>query len=303
MFMKALVLLFVILLTSDPAQAFELFYANDCHPRVKKTCPLHKWKSNRRLLKRFSKKFNITYEGVVEYFEHVAPHLITENDDDFVLLDVNYQPLENQNKLDLKFRVDLKRMTISPLQDIAPETVSKLFKFDVTAFNTIMGQDHFIKSKQEYYSKLYYNKWSQKFERDILLFTDWKSLIHPPIFHIDQIGQRTAQNTRLRDPGFHLNLDTRTNTELTAGNKLELFVNNDSYNEKIRLIKEAKEYVFLAVMTFEHKDKSQKIIKALIDQAKAGLDVRVIVEKVWNKLAYNKTLKQLKKGWCKSCAL
>ena len=290
----------VLLALAVEARASVLFQTQDCHPQITAACPLDGYARNAGWFNRLRNNFVITYSGLKDYYEHVSNGLIFENPEAFELQDSNYRPLTDQSRSALTFMVDFDKKVVVPQQNLSPETSEKLFRFNSQLFNQAMGEDDFLKSKIQYYNTTRFNRFRLKFDREILLLSDWTSLIHPPIFKIEEMDPAAVkEHTVFRSKDYHLEMDTLTQTELTTGNDLKLFVNNASYNEKIRLVQNAKKSVFVAVMTFAHTDQSQRLIRALVERAQAGVDVRVIMEKVWTMIAFKKTVAALKKGGVK----
>jgi phosphatidylserine/phosphatidylglycerophosphate/cardiolipin synthase-like enzyme len=293
-----------------------LFTSHMCHPKITPACTLY-YHANADL-----DGGEISYSDLATYYQQVSNGLIRENPESIILQNSKYQPLADQNRASLRFQFNTRKMTLTPVQDLAPETVQKLFVFDSSMFMNRMGAADFNTAKKKHYELTRFSRWKLNFDRDILLPTDWRSLIHPPMYTLKDIGATPASaestgaasrapasvntvsgapsgNSAFWGKDYHLTLDSETRTELTQGNQLRLMVNNESYSEKIKLVKEAKRYVHVAVMSFAYTQESRKIIDALIERARAGLDVRVIMEKVWGKVAFNKTIKTLRKNGVK----
>ena len=293
-------LLFLLSLTANAKPS--LFSYEACHPQIQRDCALYLYTQNEDMT-----KGQVPYAVAAQYFEQMSNGLIFSNPESVTLQNSNYQNLSDQNREHLRFNFDTKKMTLTPSQDLSPETVQKLFKFNSPLFKQKMNVATFNEGKKKYYQLTRYNRWKLNFERDILLPTDWRSLIHPPFYSLAEIdeashshsGRSPASSSSFWQKDYHLTLDSETRTELTQGNQLRLMVNNPSYSEKIKLVQEAKKYVFVAVMSFAYTNDSQRIINALIEKAQAGLDVRVIMEKVWGNIAFHKTIKKLRAGGVK----
>ncbi len=266
----------------------ELVKENDCHPKVLKSCPLYSVKNR-------GKRFKISYSQLVDYYNYILPGIILENTEKFVLKKTDGSIFSNQKKQDLTFIVNLRKMRIDPIDDISPDTISKMFKVHIENFTKAVNAENFLEAKRNYYAEKGFNKRSLRFKRDFLLLSDWKSLVHPPVRDLKLSSRETASIDSI-DIEFEKSFDEITQSSLSAGNKLKLLVNKVSYDEKIRLINKAKDFVLLAVMTFDHKGESERIITALSEKSKSGIPVYVIVEKVWNKVAFNKTIKRLRKA-------
>jgi phosphatidylserine/phosphatidylglycerophosphate/cardiolipin synthase-like enzyme len=291
--------MFFVLFTQ--AHAAPLFDSADCHPTIQSTCPLDPYAQNAGWFNRkIRHNFTITYQGLKDYYQHVSNGLIFENPESFELQDSNYKPLANQSRAALLFTVNYDKKVVFSVQDLSAETAEKLFRFSNQIFNQTMGENDFLKSKIKYYNLTRFNRSHLRFTREIILMSDWTSLIHPPIFSLEEIQvTNTSKESVFRRKDYHTEMDAVTQTELTQGNDLKLFVNNASYAEKIRLVQNAKKFVFVAVMSFAKTPVSDLLINTLIERAQAGLDVRVIMEKVWTFIAFKKTLKALKDGGVK----
>jgi phosphatidylserine/phosphatidylglycerophosphate/cardiolipin synthase-like enzyme len=300
MIKTAMALSLFVLSILPQAQASHLFYTQDCHPQISFSCPLDPYYQNAPWPNRLRNKFTISFLGLKKYYQHVSRGLIFENPEHFELQDSKYRRLINQNREDLQFKIDYDKMVIKPVQDLSPETAAKLFRFNNDQFNQIMGRSDFLASKAHFYNLTRFDPLHLRFEREILLMSDWKSLIHPPIFKIEEINLLSENRTSpFRYKDYHMELDAQTKTELTDGNKLKLLVNKDAYEEKIRLVNSATRYIFLAVMSFAPSTESDRLIHALIRRSQEGLDVRVIMEGVWTMIAFKKTYFALKKGGVK----
>lgn len=254
-----------------------------CHPKLTKSCALYPYRERK------SDRGTAPYAAVVQYFKQVSGGLIDENPDSVV-----------QDRNGLQFEFDLGKMRIDPVQDISPETVQKLFRFDVEGFKRKMGASSFDEAKTKYYAQTKFDRVRLDYERAILLFSDWRSLIHPPFFsQPEKLGEGGRSDSPFWGDEYHRAMDAGTSTELTQSNQLRLLVNNVSYFEKLRQIKSAEKYVFVSVMSFDSTPEGLRIIDALTAKAQQGLDVRVIMEKVWGKLSYRKTIKRLRAGGVK----
>jgi phosphatidylserine/phosphatidylglycerophosphate/cardiolipin synthase-like enzyme len=296
--MSKFIVLFLVLITH--AHASPLFKTDDCHPQITSACPLDAYAQNSGWFNRLRHNFVISYQGLKDYYQHVSVGMIYENPEMYELQNSAYQALTNQSRQHLTFMVDFDKKVITPIQDLSAESASKLFRFDNQLFNHTMGENDFLKSKAKYYNLTRFNRTSLRFNREILLMSDWTSLIHPPIFKVEDIQLTNSTNESVfRSKDYHMEMDAQTQTELTQGNELKLFVNNASYAEKIRLVQNAKKYVFVAVMSFASSKESNRLINALVERAQAGVDVRVIMEKVWTLISFKKTLAALKAGGVK----
>jgi phosphatidylserine/phosphatidylglycerophosphate/cardiolipin synthase-like enzyme len=282
------------------SNAGTIFNNNVCHPKVQKACVLHPY------LNFFKRGGTLSYSNVVAYYRQVGNGLIQENPQPIALLNSEYKLLSDQRRSSLEFTFNLKHMIFEPVQDLSAETVQSLFNFNFEEFKRRMSTSDFQQAKLKYYRLQNFDRKSMNFDREIILFTDWRSLIHPPVTQrsIASVGSTSGDDSILSAESkqhflnreYQDTMDVLTRTELTSHNQLKLLINNVAYQEKIKLILSAKSYVFLAVMSFQDSAESDKIVNALIKQAKRGIDVRVIMEKVWGKIAFKDTIKKLRNG-------
>jgi phosphatidylserine/phosphatidylglycerophosphate/cardiolipin synthase-like enzyme len=264
--------------------------------------PLYKFSKTKTGLHR--NKFKIDYQTLVDYFSYVSQGLIVPSDSQNLMLKDN--TLIDEKKEQLVFEVNLRKMHISPALSLAPESAQDLFNFNIDAYIAHHGGADFISAKRNDYKKLSFNKETQRFNRDFLNLGDWKSLNHPPIKKLEGDLDKFYKDSHdfpaksdLLTSSFHKNLDDDSATELTTGNDLKLLVNNASYFEKLAQIKKAKRSIFVGVMSFASDPSSFALIDALIEKKKEGLDVQIILEKLWTTTVFRKTMKKITKGGIK----
>ncbi len=209
----------------------------------------------------------------------------------------------------LSFRIDQKKRLATPiLPEHNPDLIHSLFQTDVEQFIRHAGAKDFVSAKKKYYGSQTYNNLTQRYSRSYVYPSDWKSLNHNPIRKIElpnevygaqfvPLENKAIGSSPLIAPEFNYKLDDLTGTEMTAGNKLRLLNNGEvSFKEKVRMVKETKKFFHSVVMVQYCDESSNEIIDAMIEKARAGVDVRLIVESVWTKLVLNKCLKKLRRG-------
>ena len=139
--------------------------------------PLYKYSRNE--LGQPQNKFKIDYQTLVEYYKYAAGNVLSPADTKSLLMKDQSKALIS--KEDLKFEVNLRKMTITPVIPLAPETAQELFQFDIDAYMSEHPGDDFVTAKKNAFKKLAFDKETQHFDRDYLHMSDWKSLIHPPV--------------------------------------------------------------------------------------------------------------------------
>ena len=249
-------------------------------------------------------KFIIDYQTLVDYYKFVAEDLITPNNSKSLLM--KDHSLAKISKEELKFEVNMRKLNITPLTTLAPETAQDLFRFDIDAYMAKNPGEDFVTAKKNAFKKLAFNKESQRYDRDYLFMSDWKSLIHPPVKNLNgnlprffKDSQEIPTDSIMLTPEFNLDLDSASSSELTSGNKLKLLVNGHSFREKMEQVKNAKKSILVGVMSFASDPSSFEMIDALIAKKKEGLDVQIMLEKLWTSTAFRRTLNKINESGIK----
>jgi phosphatidylserine/phosphatidylglycerophosphate/cardiolipin synthase-like enzyme len=102
-------------------------------------------------------------------------------------------------------------------------------------------------------------------------------------------------------PAFHYLLDEKTRSRMSAGNELILLPDGKSYQKKLEMVRSAKSSIFLSVMSFECGETGKEMTEALIKAKKRGVDVRIILDKMYSKVIpiFKKCYKRLEKNGIK----
>jgi phosphatidylserine/phosphatidylglycerophosphate/cardiolipin synthase-like enzyme len=87
-----------------------------------------------------------------------------------------------------------------------------------------------------------------------------------------------SENHPYHSLSFQRGMDRITHSALTAGNELLLLPNGKSGAEKFRLMKEARESLFVATMVFHCDEGGKAFTDALIAAQERGVDTRLIVD-------------------------
>jgi phosphatidylserine/phosphatidylglycerophosphate/cardiolipin synthase-like enzyme len=251
-----------------------------------------------------TRKFEIDYSTLVQYYNYSGQGILTEQSNLKSILDKSYK-LKGIQKDELRFKVNLDKMTITPTAKIAPESMQALFKFDIDRFIEASGEKDFVTAKYEYFKNLKFDEETQLYERNYLHLSDWKSLIHPPVTDVSdtdkffQDSKDIPLDSEMLTDSFNQEMDQLTKTELTTGNKLKLLVNNISFKEKLKQIKAAKKSILVGVMSFASDPTAVEVIDALIEKSKEGVDVQIMLEKLWTVLFFRNTMDRITAGGIK----
>jgi phosphatidylserine/phosphatidylglycerophosphate/cardiolipin synthase-like enzyme len=212
----------------------------------------------------------------------------------------------------LSFRINQKSREATPiLPEENPDLIHSLFETDVLKYIQNEGAVDFVSAKKKYYRSQTFNNSTQQFSRSYVYPSDWHSLNHNPLRKInlptevygqqfEPLDLKSIEQSPLLGVKLHRDLDEMTGTEMTAGNKLRLLNNGEvSFKEKVRMVRQAKKFFHSVVMVQYCDESSSEIVDAMIDRARAGVDVRLMAESVWTKLVLKKCLKKLRNGGVK----
>jgi len=212
----------------------------------------------------------------------------------------------------LSFKINQNTRAATPiLSEENPDLIHSLFETDVLKYIQNEGAVDFVSAKKKYYRSQTFNNSTQQFSRSYIYPSDWHSLNHNPVRKInlptevygqqfEPLDLKSIEQSPLLDVKVHRDLDEMTGTEMTAGNKLRLLNNGEvSFKEKVRMVRESKKFFHSVVMVQYCDESSSEIINAMIDRARAGVDVRLMTESVWTKLILKKCLKKLRRGGVK----
>lgn len=271
-------------------------------PGINSENPLYKY--SRDELGQPLNKFKIDYQTLVDYYNYSVGNLLIPTDSKILTMKDNSVALIQ--KEDLKFEVNLKKMNITPLIPISAETAQDLFVFDMNAYLAKHPDEDFVTAKKNAFEKLAFDKQTQHFDRDYLHMSDWKSLIHPPIKKLNENLDLYYKDThtipsdsKMLTAEFNKDLDVVSSSELTRGNKLKLLVNNHSFHEKLKQVRNAKKSILVGVMTFASDPSAFELIDLLITKKKEGVDVQIMVEKLWETTMFRKSLNKIIAGGIK----
>jgi phosphatidylserine/phosphatidylglycerophosphate/cardiolipin synthase-like enzyme len=212
----------------------------------------------------------------------------------------------------LAFKINhVKNVAVPIIPEWNPDLIHSLFETDVVKYIQNAGAEDFVSAKKKYYRSQTFNNSTQQFSRSYVYPSDWHSLNHNPIRKIDLPTEVYGQHFQPLDAksieqsplvGLEVNrkLDRITGTEMTAGNKLRLLNNGQvSFKEKVRMVKQSKNFFHAVVMVQYCDESSSEIVDAMIERARAGVDVRLMTESVWTNIILKKCLAKLRNGGVK----
>lgn len=255
---------------------------------------------------KYKNKFKVPFRAMVDYYRFAGQNFILENENPEPIKDIDMDVIPSMSQENLEFFVNLKKKKAYPTSVINPHSIAKLFVLDPLAYNAAAGAPDFVTAKQRIYGVKGFDKKKLTYDYNMVHLEDWRSLNHPPVTEINDdlvVWDKdlspidySEQESVFYAPEFQKNLDGISNTELTFGNKLELLENGLSFNRKIEEVKKAKSSILMAVMSFFCDESSRILENALLDKVKEGVDVKLMVEKIWTKAAMMKCMNRMIKG-------
>ncbi len=187
------------------------------------------------------------------------------------------------------------------------DVLQALFTFQEDKFMDREGKRTFASAKENYYSHLRFSTSKNTYELPFDNLRGWGSLNHPPIRTLasqpgkylegmDTFPDRSRDEHIFFDEEFQRKIDRVSQTELTAGNELDLLPGRDAYEAKLALIKSTKKFLWVQNMVFFCDPDSEVLLNAMIGRAQAGVEVRVVLEGLWMRLVGSGCVKKMRDG-------
>jgi phosphatidylserine/phosphatidylglycerophosphate/cardiolipin synthase-like enzyme len=191
----------------------------------------------------------------------------------------------------------LKDKVLTPEKIFSPESIQSLFLFDPSKFTSLENAANFLDAKESYFRKLKYSFSKKRFLQDQTILSDWGGLNHPPMHKLPTGPLEwltptavEAQSGARETPEFHERIDKLSNSELTSGNSFDPFLDQEVLPRIVTLVKNSKTTLWASALLFSCDASTKPLVDALIERAKAGVDVRVMVDR---------TLQLMQKNNCK----
>ncbi len=250
--------------------------------------------------------FKVPFSALAQYYQYASHGYILENPNSEPIFSLDMDVMGDKSKDNIEFKVNLKKKQIYPTEVINPHSVSTLFVLDPQIYNSLADSPDFLSAKQKVYKAKTFDRKKLKYDFQFAHLEDWRSLNHPPVSDLG--GDLTIWDKDLfpidfskkdsvfYSPDFQKKIDTLSNTELSFGNKVELLENGLSFKRKLIEVKKAKSSVLMAVMSFFCDPSSRLLEDALIQKAQSGVDVKLIMEKIWTNISSRKCLNRMRKG-------
>lgn len=167
------------------------------------------------------------------------------------------------------------------------------FQIDIDKFINNQHASSFNEAKIKFFSALPFDDATYMHARPHYYMKEWGNLNHPPLTSLgnatpEKISANYApvdyDSDALNDSvffkaDFHRRIDEISKSELTSDNHFRIIVDSESFQEKLKHIREAKKSIWVSSLVFVNDETTRQIVDELINAVGRGVDVRVIVEK------------------------
>lgn len=198
-----------------------------------------------------------------------------------------------------------------PAPPRSPTPDQDRYTFDAAGFVAGQGARDFVDAKRRYYHALPWVEQEQMHRLPYSTPAAWTTLNHPPIKHLDGplawwtdlfAGPPPDVNPAFVspyfDPAFQRALDAG-GSALTHGNRTRLLANSDSFHEKMRLIADAKDHLYIAMMFWSCDSTADQLTEALGARVREGVDVRLITEGLYRETITRRCIDRLESAGVK----
>ena len=233
-------------------------------------------------------------QDIASYYESVSKETIARSSGHEASETLYLKDRDNYSVYDSK----------SALQSEIVRTQS-LLKFDIDKFIKYQDADDLRTAKIKYISDLKFDNGNFQYTRAYRHLSSWGTLFHPPSQQLDTSISKVDSawsnrlpfsSTQYSQPSFQQKLDRITTSALTSGNRLTILENGQTLGPVLKLIEESSLYLFIQMLAIDCKGSSaKKITDKLIAKAKSGVDVRMLIDKLYSNLS-SSCIHDLKKG-------
>ena len=212
------------------------------------------------------------------------------------IIGATYKILPNQNEYRIK---DWFKRDWYALQD--------MFKFKPLVYMNHFQASTLNEAKRKQYARFQFDTKKGFHKKTITTPSEWGGLTHPPVktlsMPLEKYDDKFAPvnykqiKSAYFDANFQREVDAASDSQLTFGNTLHVLADHKAWEEKVRLIKNARETIFMSSLAWAC-DKSTKVIAdLLIAKKREGVDVRVMTDSTISMLlGYKSCPKYLRAG-------
>lgn len=173
-----------------------------------------------------------------------------------------------------------------PFQVIASQE-KNIFDFNESEFLEAQKASTFREAQFNYFNRMSLDPRLNHFAYEAPHMLSWGALPYPPIRDVSQLklSNKTAEENWANDVEYQEDLDRITGHELTKNDSIEIVPNGKVVKPILKVIGDAKQFVFVNVLSLVCDESTEPVIHALEERAAAGVDVRVILNQSYAALA------------------
>lgn len=192
------------------------------------------------------------------------------------------------------------QITSSTEKNLSSTNIQELLKFDLEALSKKHPAPDLLTSKILFDGSRTQDK-NSGFVLPYTPIKDWMGLSHPPVKelpnNISTVNKRYSlePGTNVQSSSFQKKLDSITNSSLATGNKLTLIKNKEIHEEKMKLLESSQKYFWGAVFLIRCDQYTMPFFEKMIEKQNAGLDVRLMIDRMGSVVNGGKCFKKLKK--------
>ena len=240
--------------------------------------------------------FNLTVDDVANILSIDSGGLITKNMNSDEAVDPFGKLIVDSWEFN---RLDNSKI-LEPNILLKPDYVQSLFLFDTQNFIRSQNASTFLDAKEKYYRQLKYDFKNKQYLIPQTTLSDWAGLIHPPIKKISENDldwitkyKGSTLKSKRDTSDFQKSIDSISNSELTSGNNFKPFLDNAVVPELLNIIKNSNHTLWISALLFSCDENTKEITNALIEKAKEGVDVRIMVDRTMQTLQKKNCKKEL----------
>lgn len=173
-------------------------------------------------------------------------------------------------------------------------SLQDMWVLDIDEFNDKYQASSFNEAKRKQYQGFKFNKKKFYHYKTIPSLKEWGGLTHPPIKKVRGPLEKIDSNFKsidyqqiesaYFDVALQKEIDDLSRSELSFGNEVRAFADQDAFRKKLELIDRAKESLLVSSLAFACDESSRQVALRLIDKHREGVLVKVIVDKMISKL-------------------
>jgi phosphatidylserine/phosphatidylglycerophosphate/cardiolipin synthase-like enzyme len=186
---------------------------------------------------------------------------------------------------------------------ISPDFTERLFGFNWKEWAKQHGTGSFLDAKWDLYRSLSYSLSNKSYDLNTPSLEDWGGLNHPPIRDPIIDDTKLAASGLSQNPRntltFQVQLDEETNSELTSKNKITPFLDGNVVPALLELIQHSTQRLWATALLVTCDPGTLPIMEAMKERAKAGIDVRLMVDATMQGLQPGSCLRDLNRNGVK----